>query len=263
MLPAMARVALAAAVLFLAFPGQALAQFAGPFFGQQPAEEYGPGITVSGAGFAPNGERDRATVRAVNDARARAHAVVAALAVSLGEIRAAEVRAPFDGQRECEPGENSRRCAALEAVSAEVTFAIAGGPTSDEGAREITATGTARASATAPRKTSPSIRRSLRVARLAATPEAAAAARENTEAAAAASGIGVGPLFSVVEPDNPYGYEPLLGVFGAGRFCNRARRVRVERDPETGERRVVRGRRVLRCYRPRLPVALEVTYLGA
>jgi hypothetical protein len=249
--------------MLLAMPGQALAQFGAPFPGQ-PAEDYGPGITVSGAGFAPNGQRDRATVRAVNDARARAQAIAEALAVSLGEARAVEVRAPFDGQRECEPGENSRRCVGLQAISAEVTFAIAGGPTSDEGAREISGTGTALASAAAPRKTSPSIRHSLLAARLTASPEAARSARESAEGAAAGSGIGLGPLFSVVEPDNPYGYEPVLGVFGAGRFCSRFRRVRVVRNPETGERRVVRGRRVLRCYRVRnFPVSLEVTYLGA
>jgi Protein of unknown function (DUF541) len=258
-----ARLVLAAAVLLLAFPGQALAQFSVPF-GEQPAEDYGPGITVSGVGFAPNGQRARATARAVNDARTRAQAVATALAVSLGEVRAVEVASPFDSRPECEPGRSSFRCVALQAVSADVTFAIQGGPTSDEGAREISGTGAANAPATAPRKTSPSIRRTLRAARQAATPDAATDARENAEAAATAAGMGLGPLFSVVESNDPYGYEPLLGVYGAGKFCRRARRVRILRDPDTGERRAIRGRRVLQCFRLRgVSVSLEVTYLGS
>jgi hypothetical protein len=49
----MSRLALAAsAVAFLALsPTPALAQYYGPF--PPSAEDYGPGITVSGAGFAP------------------------------------------------------------------------------------------------------------------------------------------------------------------------------------------------------------------
>jgi hypothetical protein len=260
----MARLALVAAIALAAFPSQALAQFGGGPFPGQPAEDYGPGITVSGAGFAPMGQRVRAGVRAVGDARRRAEAIATAMGVSLGEVRAAELRAPFETLRQCEPGERSRRCASLEAVSAEVTFAIAGGPTSDEGARELEGTGTAVARVDAPRRTSPSIRRALRAARLSATPGAAAAARANAETAAEATGIQLGALFSVFEPSNVYGYDPLLGTFAPGRFCATVRRVTVRRDPETGRRHVVRGRRVLRCFVQRnLPVTLEAVYLGA
>ena len=62
---------------------------------------------------------------------------------------------------------------------------------------------------------------------------------------------------------NPYGVDIALGVFGPGKFCGRFTRVRVRRDPQTGERRVVGRRRVRRCYTPRLlQVRLEATYLG-
>jgi hypothetical protein len=260
----MARLALAAAAaLALALPGHAAAQLGGPFPPQQ-VEEYGPGITVAGAGFAPAGERSRAASRAVGDARRRAEAIAGALGVSLGEIRAVELNTPFEPRPRCRPDQNPLRCASLEAVSADVTFAIAGSPTSDEGAREVSGTGSAIGRVDGPLENSPAIRNGLRRARLAATPDAANMARANAEAAASAAGIGLGPLFSVVEFRNPYGYEPLLGAFGPGRFCARLRRVTVRRDPETGQRRVVRGRRRLRCVRIRsVPVTLEATYLGA
>lgn len=258
----MARLALLAAILVSAFPGQALAQSLGPF--APPVEDYGPGITLAGVGFAPRGEVPRATARAVADARARAEAVAIAMGVTLGEVRAVETRLPFEPRRECRPGEDPRRCSALEAVSADVTFAIAGSPTSDEGARELSATGTDVAVVDAPRRTNASIRHGLRAARLAGTPDAAIAARTNAEAAAAASGIVLGPLFSVVEQINPYGYDLFAGAFGPGRFCIRRRQVSVQRDPDTGRRRVVRGKRVLRCLRLRtVAVRLEATYLGA
>lgn len=252
---------IAVAFVVFALPSQAAAQFAfgGPL--NLPSEDYGPGITVSGAGFAPLGQRDRAAGRAMDDARRRAQAVATALGVSLGGVRAVELSAPFDPRPACKRSRNAR-CSPLEAVSAETTFAIAGGPDSDDGAREITATGAGTAPVDA-RRNSPSIRRATRAARLAATPGAAEAARTNAEAAATAAGLPLGPLFSVVEPGNLYGYEPVLGAFGPGRFCAIVRRAIVRRDPETGEPRVVGRKRVRRCYVQRtFPVRLEVTYLG-
>jgi hypothetical protein len=256
------RLALAAAILAAAaFPGQAYAQFGGPFF-PPIQEDYGPGITVSGVGFAPLGSRDRTTARAMGDARRRAEAVAAALGVSLGEIRKAEVTAPFDPRPDC-GDRRTRRCAPLDAVTVEATFAIAGGPTDSEGARELTGTGVGTAPSEVARRTSPAIRRALRAARLAATPAAADAARANAESAATASGVPLGRLFSVVEPQNFYGYQPLLGAFGPGRFCGPVRRFSVRRDPETGRRVVVRGKPRRRCFTPRrAAVQLEVTYLG-
>jgi hypothetical protein len=262
----MARLAAIAAALLLAvFPSSAFGQFGGPFFPSLPSEDYGPGITLSGIGFAPLGERarDRATARAVGDARRRAEAIATALGVSLGELNAVEVNAPFDPRPTCRDP-RSARCAPLDAVTVETTFAIAGGPASSEDAREVTGTGVGSSPLEAARKTSPAIRRALRAARLAATPGAAEAARANARAAAAATGVTLGPLFSVVEPANFYGYEPLLGAFGPGRFCGIVRRTIFRRDPETGAGRIVRRIRKRRCFAPSsASVRLEATYLGA
>src|SRR4051794_1249843 len=176
----------AAAVAFLAVaPASAHAQYYGPF--PPAAEDYGPGITVSGAGFAPLGHRDRATARAVGDARRRAEAIATAMGASIAETRAVELATPFDPRPAC-VDRHTRRCAPLEAVSATVTFAIAGGAASDEGAREVEGTGTATSRLEVERKTSPAIRRAFRATRLAVTPEAARSARANAEAAAAATG---------------------------------------------------------------------------
>jgi hypothetical protein len=258
----MRRLTLAAVVLAALFPSQASAQFGGPFPFQVPSEDYGPGITVSGAGFAPLGERDRATARAIGDSRRRAEAIAAALGVPVGEPRTVEVNTPFEPRPECR-STRSPRCSPLDAVSVEATFAIAGGPPSDEDARELTGVGVGQAPVEPARSNSPSIRRALRTGRLAATPAAAEAAAANARAGATAAGVPVGPLFSVVENPGFYGYDPLLGAFGAGRFCGRVTRSIYRRDPETGRiRRVGRVTR-RRCYKPRSAIVrLEVTYLG-
>jgi hypothetical protein len=259
----MSRLAFAAgAVAFLALvPASASAQFYGPFPPQ--AEEYGAGITVSGAGFAPLGHRDRAVARAVGDARRRAEAIAEALGSSVAEARAVELASPFDPRPAC-VNRHTRRCAELEAVSATVTFAITGGPTSDEDAREVEGTGSAFSRLELERKTSPAIRRVFRATRLAVTPDAAKTARTNAEEAATATGIQLGQLFSVVESSNVgYGYDPSLGAFGPGQFCGTFRRAIGRRDPDTGRFRVVRRVRVRRCYKPRAAVRLDVKYLGA
>jgi hypothetical protein len=258
----MRRLALAAVVIAALFPSQASAQFFGPIPFQAPNEDYGPGITVSGAGFSPLGMRDRATARAVGDARRRAESIAAALGVSLGELRTAEVSAPFDPRPRCRRPD-SRRCSPLDAVLAETTFSIVGGPTSDEDARELTGIGIGQAPVEATRSNSPSIRRALRAARLAATPRAAELAAANARAAATATGVPVGPLFSVVEANSFYGYDPVLGTFGAGRFCGIVRRSIFRRDPDTGRLQRVRRIARRRCFKPRdATVRLEVTYLG-
>jgi hypothetical protein len=260
----MSRLALAASVVaFLALPSApALAQgYYGPF--PQPAEDYGPGITVSGAGFAPLGHRDRAGARAVGDARRRAESIAAALGVSTGEARYIELATPFEPRPEC-VNKHTGRCAPMDAVSAVVTFAIAGGPTSDEDAREVEGTGTAFSRIKVERQISPAIRHAVRATRLAVTPDAAKSARANAEAAGSAAGIQLGRLFSVVEPSTTsYGYDPLLGSFGPGQFCGTVRRIITRRDPDTGQFRIVGRKRVRRCYKPSAAVRLDVTYLGA
>jgi hypothetical protein len=254
------RLALTASVLlFAVLPAQTSAQGFGPF--PPVAEEYGPGITVGGAGFAPLGHRDRATARAVADARRRAEAIAGALGVSAGAATAVEAITPFEPRVRCE-GRSTGRCAPLEAVSVTTTFAISGGATSDDDAREIEGSGAAFSRPEPKRQTSPAIRRAVRDTRLAVTPEAAKTARANAEGAAAPTGIQLGPLFAVVESSNNYGYDPLLGNFGPGQFCGLVRRGRIRVDPDTGERRFVRLRRVRRCYRPTVYVRLDVIYLG-
>jgi hypothetical protein len=258
----MSRLALAVSVVaFLALcPAPAFAQYYGPFPPQ--AEDYGPGITVTGAGFAPLGHRDRATARAVGDARRRAEAIAMALGVSIGEAREVELASPFDPRPDCK-NRTTGRCAPMEALSASVTFAIAGGPTDDEGAREVKGTGSAFSRVQVERRTSPAIRHAFRATRLAITPDAATTARANAQAAGDATGIPLGHLFSVVEPSTiGYGYDLSLGNFGPGQFCGTVRRAIGRRDPNTGRFRIIRRERVHRCYKPRAAVRLDVVYLS-
>jgi hypothetical protein len=257
----MRRCAVAAAALVgLALPAPASAQFVGPIFPPS-QEDYGPGITVSGVGFAPLGARDRTTARALGDARRRAQAIAGALGAGLGDVRAAEVSTPFEPRPDC-GDRRTRRCAPLDAVGIEATFEIVGGGADSDGAREFKGTGIGTARSEPARRNSPAIRRSLRAARLAATPGAAEAARANAQAAATASGVQLGQLFSVVEPDL-YGYQPLLGTFGPGQFCGIVRRTIYRPDPETGRVRPVRRIKQRRCYSPRsTSVRLEITYLA-
>ena len=214
-----------------AFPGEASAQFGGPFFPPS-QEDYGPGITVSGVGFAPVGARDRSAARAMGDACRRAEAIASALGVTIGEVRYAELTAPFDPRPSACGGRPTRRCSPLDAVNVDATFAIVGGPTDSEGGARDPGTGIANAPSEPAQRKSPAIRHSLRAARLEATPAAAEAARANAQSAATASRMGLGQLFSVVEPVNFYGYQPLLGTFGAGRFCGVVRRAIFRPDPD-------------------------------
>jgi hypothetical protein len=276
------RVAFLIAVVLAALPAPAYAQsFYAPFNQQQ--EDYGPGVTVGGAGLARvrapaeltedsirqavASARPRAVARAVADARRRAEAIADAAGVSLGQTHAVELGDGFPERRPCRRSGRTRelRCVAprFTTAAATVTFEIAGGPESSEGARELSATATGSAPSEPKRRTSPAIRRALFAARFAATPEAASAARANAQLAADGSGLTLGPLFSIVEQANPYGYNPLLGAFAPGTFCGKVRRTVVRRDPETGIPRVIRRRRVRRCYSQRtFEVRLEATYLA-
>jgi hypothetical protein len=211
--------------------------------------------------------RRKAISRAVADARQRSEGIAGAVGISLGPAHAVELNPGF---REREPCRRSRRtgevrCSvpAFTSASATVTFEIAGGATSDEGARELSASGSESALVGAKRRTSPAIRHALFVARDAATPEAAKESRANVELAAQGAALTLGQPFSFVEQLSPYGYDTLLGAFAPGIFCGTVTRGIIRRDPETGERKLVGRRRVRRCYSPRsLPVTLEATYLA-
>ena len=278
-----ARAAFVAVLGLAAVPGQALASggYYGPFGFQQ--EEYGPGVTVSGAGLARvnppeqftedsvhqavDAAHRKAVTRAVADARQRSEGIAAAVGISLGPTQAVEL---YPGFREREPCRRSRRtgevrCSvpAFTSASATVTFDIAGGAASDEGARELSASASESAFVDAKRRTSPAIRHALFAARDAATPEAAKKARANVESAAQGAGLTLGQPFSFVEQQSPYPSNALLGAFAPGIFCGKITRAIIRRDPETGERELVGRRRVRRCFSPRsLPVTLEATYLA-
>jgi Protein of unknown function (DUF541) len=271
-----------AALVLAAVPGQALAQggYYGPF--GPPQEDYGPGVTVSGAGLARvkapsqvnedsimqavSAARAKAISRAVADARRRAEAVATATGISLGSADAVELNPGFRERQPCRRSRRTRepRCVvpSFTSSSATVTFEIAGGASSDEGARELSASATGFAPVDAKRRTSPAIRQALFAARLAATPDAAKAARANVEVAAQGSGLALGQPFSIVEQASPYG-DIFVGAFAPGIFCGTVTRGIIRRDPETGTRRLVGRRRVRRCYSPRtLQVTLEATYLA-
>ncbi|HMJ95838.1 MAG TPA: SIMPL domain-containing protein [Thermoleophilaceae bacterium] len=279
-----ARSALVAALALAAVPGQALAQgYYGPF--GQPQEDYGPGVTVSGAGLARvkapakltedsvrqaiDQARPKAVTRAVADARQRAGSIATAMGISLGSARAVELNPGF---REREPCRRSRRTQELRCTvpsfttaSASVTFEIVGGAGTTDGARELSAAGTGSAPVDAKRRISPAIRAALFAARLEATPKAASRARANVELAAQGAGLTLGAPFSVVEQLSPYGYDPLLGAFSPGTYCgNVTRGVVVRGNSESGGgRRVVRRIRVRRCFAPRtLQVSFDATYLA-
>jgi hypothetical protein len=187
--------------------------------------------------------------------------------VGLGSAEAVELGPGLRGRPPCRRSRRTHelRCVApaFSAASVTVTFAIPGGAQSSEGARELSASATGSAPSEPKRRTSPAIRHALFAARFAATPEAAHAARANVELLAQGAGLTLGPLFSIVEQQNFYGYEPVLGTFAAGTYCGTVRRVIVRRDPETGIRRVVGRRRSRRCFAPRtFEVNLEATYLA-
>jgi Protein of unknown function (DUF541) len=280
----MVRLALLTVLLLALLPAQAQAQgvFFGPF--QPPQEDYGPGVTVEGAGLARviapakltedsvreaiDAARPRAVTRAMADARRRAEAIASALGLSLGSAEAVELGGA--GFPEREPCRRSRRTGELRCrvpgfttAAATMTYAIVGGAESSEGAREVSASAVGSAPAEPKRQTSPAIRHALFAARALATPEAALAARANAELASQGSGLALGPLVSIVEQQSLYGYQPILGAVGPGLYCRSFRRNIVRRDPETGIRRVVGRRRVRRCFAPRsFQVSLEATYLA-
>jgi hypothetical protein len=272
--------ATAAALGMLAMPGTALGQF----FPTQ--EEAGPGVTISGDGVArvvaprrlseTSIERAIAAAepvaigRAVRDARRRAAAIAGAVGVQLGQASTVELQDVSQqfGQlrRHCRRATRgrTRRCRvpAFSVASATVAFSIVGGAAGGEGARTVSAYG----SASAPvhptdRRSNSSIRRAIFAARLAVTPRAAVAAARNAGTAARSAGLALGRIVSIAEQQQPYFYDFALGTFGPGRFCGFVRRVFLRRDPDTGQRRVVRGRRRRSCrVPPGYSLRLEAKY---
>jgi uncharacterized protein YggE len=262
-----------------------------PALGQSSAEEYPPGITVSGAALARvaapakpsdltirraiDAAQPTVVARALSDARRRAKVIADAAGVELGEVEAIELGDGFPARaRHCTTsrrnGRERCRVPAFTAASATVTFAIPGGAEPSEGTREVVGSGRASAPVRpAGRRNSPMIRRALSAARSTVTPEAARAALRKAEAAARAADLTLGPIVSITEERELYyfgfgpafggfdpglgAFEPTLGGFEPGRFCRTVRRPVLRRDRASGGRgsRGVRLRRVRRCFFPR------------
>jgi len=113
------------------------------------------------------------------------------------------------------------------------------------------------------RRSSPSIARALREARVAAVAPAMAAARRAAAVTASAAALPLGTLFSVAEVRRPF-EDFATGTFGDGRFCGVVRQAvgrRGGRDADSGRRRTVRRRRCF--FSSRITVGLRVTYLPA
>jgi hypothetical protein len=111
------------------------------------------------------------------------------------------------------------------------------------------------------RRSSPSIAAALRRSRAAALLPGLDAARAAATRAAEASGLPLGPLFSIAEVRRPY-EDFGQGSFGPGRYCGLVRRNIVRRDARTGRRRVVRRVRRRACFfSARVSVGLRVTFL--
>jgi hypothetical protein len=275
-------------LLLAALAGAALAK------GPLPEADEGPdprGLTLSGSGVARvkapsrlsdatieraiEAAKPKALARALEQARARAKALAAVAGLTLGEVRAVAVRDPEVEFGLVEPRRHCRRSRAVErrrgprcrvpaftAATVAVTFATEETSAVTTMGRAIVASHAATA-AVKPRnrRSSASIRHALFVGKLAAAPAALRGARHKAMAAARATAIDVGPVFSIAEvrrPADDFG----LGSFGPGRFCGTVRRPIFARDPATGRRRVVRRVRERRCYYPRdVPVALRMTFL--
>ena len=226
-----------AIALALALPSAAHAQYA-PF-----PEDLPPGVTITGAGLARHGAEPLAARRALLDARRRAVAIARAAGVRLGEANSVELSSTFSQFGRPSP----RRTSVYTGAIATVTYAIENGGLGGDGSREVSAYGDAWARVKPPNPLgNRSIRLTLRDARAAVTPLAAAAAVRSARRAARITGVALGPIVSIGQPAEPYLYDYSLGSVGPGRFCRISRR--------GGERR-------RRCYRPRYySLRLEASY---
>jgi hypothetical protein len=230
--------------------------------------EAGPGITITGIGFArtgpgPGAAGSIAVRRAVRNAGTRAAAVAAAIGVVVGSAEEVDLR---------EPGQFAdRRPSKITAAAATVRFAILGGATDAAGLREVKAYGSASARVNpAESDRSRPIKLAMLASRRRVTPLAARAARGNAAAAARAAGLALGPIVSIAEaPPLYYGYgssfyDPALGQFGPGQFCGFFSRPVFRQDPRTGLPQVVRRVRSRRCaHQSTYSLHLEIAYLAA
>jgi hypothetical protein len=193
-------------------------------------------------------------------------ALARAAGLTLGSVEAVRVLLPdherFGPNRYCFRRRARLRCRVpgFATAVARVTFATAETSTVAPSGQAIVASGSATARVRPERETNPMIRAALRRAQLEADPIALEAARRNAAGAARAAGLRPGSLFAVAEePRPPFSQDIASGTYGPGQFCGTIRRRRVSRDPVTGERRLVLGPRVRRCYVPGVSSVLRVT----
>lgn len=257
------------ALLVLPFPVTAGARSATPETADAPA-----GITVTGIGLA--GTKASAADQAIRDATDRAAKVAATLGVQIGTIDSVEMPELTQFTRfseRCERATDRRaNLCRREAAAAIVRFGIRGGATGDvEAMRTVTADHTA--SVSVEQRDRPSdkwIKRAIATAREEAMESATVAARRNARIAAVAADLKLGPIISVAEIAPSDGFlpslfepgfrDPLLGFFGPGTYCGIATRPVLRRNPETGERRIVRVKR-RRCVAPSAyETRMEVRY---
>jgi hypothetical protein len=269
-------------------PGQALAK--GPL--TEPDDGPDPrGVTVSGSGVAllkkPSHlsdatiaravkvARPKAFARAVSQAGLRARELANAAGLTLGDARAVTERdqgAELGYQQTdhyCSAtrthGKRHLRCRfpVFTVATVTVTFATAETSAALSTGRVLVASGSATAPVTPVNPhSSPSIRRALLKARLAAAPLALADAQQDARSTAQAAGMELGAVFAIAEIRNPFD-DLSVGSFGPGRYCGTIRRPIFRRDSATGRRRVVRTVSQRRCFFSREAfTAIRVTVLA-
>jgi hypothetical protein len=269
----------------LAVPAASLAK------GPLPEPDAGPdprGLTISGVGVVrvkPPARLSQASIegavalaervaarQAVEQARTRATGLAAAAGLTLGAVQVvtrhdAEVDLGYQttSERYCRPRrEGGPRCQAPALASANVTVTFATAQTSAAVPADRAVVGSAAATAAVSprdRRSSASIRQAILAARLAAGPDALAAARTSAGDVASAAGMQLGALFSIAEVRRPFD-ELAQSSFGPGRFCGTVRRTITRRNPATGRREAVRRVSERRCFfGTETEVALRVTYL--
>lgn len=148
-------------------------------------------------------------------------------------------------------------------IAACLTAALAAGPAAAATGDTVTATGTGQ-SRVLPhdRNSNASIRTAYDAARHAAIAGAIADAQRNAQDYAKAVGLTLGPVVSISDAQNGNGfYGPVdyLGPFGPNQFCGTIRQPVFKRAD--GRRKVVKTRKVHRCFVPRYAyTTITLTY---
>lgn len=143
------------------------------------------------------------------------------------------------------------------------SFVVAGAPAAAAQSSSVTATGTNQSVVhVRDRKSNASIAAAYDAARQAAIGGALKQAHEYARDYAKAVGLTLGPVLSVSDAQNGafYGPGPFFGPFGPNQFCGTLRQP-IFKKGKNGRRKLVRTKKVHRCFVPRTAsVTLTVTY---